>query len=63
MANHKNDHNSNAHNAFRRSELDTVASSARRIFLCEGGLFRDGPDQKHGTANVKTQKRQKKANR
>jgi len=24
------------HNAFRRSKLDTVAGSARRVFLCEG---------------------------
>jgi len=34
------------HNVFKRSNLDTVASSAKRIFLCEG-FAKIGPDQGH----------------
>ena len=53
------------HNVFRNSKLDTVASSGKRIFFCEGGCS--------GTVQIravytpmcelkKTQKTQKKAN-
>jgi len=51
---------------FRRSELDTAAGSDRRIFFVRGKgvLFDEGPKQAICTSmqNVKTQKRQKKAN-
>ena len=47
---------------FRSSYLDTVAGSAGRIFMCEGGC--SGTVQVEGRvhANVKTQKNSKKAN-
>ena len=40
----KIDRNFDAHNVFKKSKLDTLASSASRIFLCEERGFRDGPN-------------------
>jgi len=44
-----------------RSNLDTVASSARRMFLCEC-VVQGRSKTRHLAVNVKTKKRQKRLN-